>query len=95
MLASLILNNAAVINTIRRVLRRVVDVLVDDDEIKKVLRNEVIKRETLDGPEADSAAKRISHAQSHNGNSNDTQKDSAGNSASPRSNELAIVDGDK
>jgi hypothetical protein len=58
-LSALILNNESVIGTIRRELRRVVDVLVDDGEIIKVLREEVIKRETTDGTEAETAVRRI------------------------------------
>ncbi len=60
MLASLLLNNESVLSTLRRELRRVVDVLVDESDIIKVLRDEVIKRDTLEGPEAEAAAKRVS-----------------------------------
>jgi hypothetical protein len=59
LLSALILNNGSVIAAIRRELRRVVDVLVADEEIVKVLRNDVIKRETMDSPEADVAVRRI------------------------------------
>jgi hypothetical protein len=59
LLAALILNNENVVGAIRRELRRVVDVLVGDDEIIKVLRDEVIKRETVDGPEAEVAGRRV------------------------------------
>ncbi len=57
------MNNSNVIATIRRELRRIVDVLVEDDEILKVLRNEVVKRETVDDPEADNAIRRVNKAQ--------------------------------
>jgi hypothetical protein len=60
MIAALLLNNDAVISTIRRELRRVVDVGVDEEVILAVLRDEVIKRETLEGPAADQAARRVS-----------------------------------
>lgn len=59
LLASLLLNNQSVIATIRRELRRVVDVLVDDSDIERVLRNEVIKRDTLEGPAAELAGQRV------------------------------------
>lgn len=59
LLASLLLNNQSVIATIRRELRRVVDVLVDDSDIERVLRNEVIKRDTLEGPAAEVAGQRV------------------------------------
>lgn len=60
MIAALLLNNDAVISTVRRELRRVVDVGVDEEVILTVLRDEVIKRETLEGPAADQAARRVS-----------------------------------
>jgi predicted type IV restriction endonuclease len=66
LLSALILNNDNVAATIRRELRRVVDVLVGDDEILKVLRGEVIKRETLEGPEAETAARRVNKIASRN-----------------------------
>lgn len=40
-----------------REVRRVADVIVDEDT--SILREDVLKRETLEGPEADSAAKRV------------------------------------
>jgi hypothetical protein len=59
LLSALILNNDNVISAIRRELRRIVDVLVGDDEIVKVLSTDVIKRETMDGPEADAAVRKV------------------------------------
>ncbi|MGA2582973.1 MAG: type I restriction enzyme HsdR N-terminal domain-containing protein [Tepidisphaeraceae bacterium] len=64
LLAALILNNESVLGAIRRELRRVVDVLVTDKEILKVLSEEVIKRETTDGPEAEAAVKRVNRKES-------------------------------
>jgi hypothetical protein len=64
LLSALILDNDNVMSTIRRELRHVVDVLVADEEIRKVLQNEVIKRELMDGPEADAAVRRIRRAES-------------------------------
>jgi predicted type IV restriction endonuclease len=58
-LSALILNNESVLNAIRRELRRVVEVNVDEDEIAKVLREQVIKRDALEGPEADEAVRRV------------------------------------
>lgn len=58
-LAALLVENGAVISTLRRELRRLVDVLVDEDDIVKALRSEVIKRDTLEGPEAEAAARRV------------------------------------
>lgn len=62
LLASLLVNNESVVGTIRRELRRIVDVLVDDGDIVRVLRQEVIKRDTLEGPDADTAAKKVAKA---------------------------------
>jgi len=59
MFAALITNSDAVKSAIRREVRRVADVIIDEDTIEKILREEVVKRETLEGPEADSAAKRV------------------------------------
>lgn len=63
LLAALLTENEAVVATIRRELRRVVDVLVSEDDITGVLRNEVIKRDTLEGPEAASAAQRVNRGE--------------------------------
>jgi hypothetical protein len=57
-LAALLTENDSIIGAIRRELRRIVDVLVDDEHIVKVLREEVIKRETLEGPSAETAVRR-------------------------------------
>jgi predicted type IV restriction endonuclease len=59
MIAALLLNNDSIISTIRRELRRVVEVGVDEEVILHVLREEIIKRETLEGPQADQAIRRV------------------------------------
>jgi hypothetical protein len=58
-LAALLTCNEGVISAIRRELRRVVDVLVDDAEIVAALQQQVIKRDTLEGPEAEAACRRV------------------------------------
>jgi hypothetical protein len=63
LLSALLVKNDAVVATIRRELRRVVDVLVDDQAIVKVLREEVIKRDNLEGPDAEAAARRCCKAE--------------------------------
>lgn len=63
LLSALLVENDAVVATIRRELRRVVDVLVDDAAIVKVLREEVIKRDSLEGPDAEAAIKRCCKAE--------------------------------
>jgi len=59
-LAALLLKNEAVINTIRRELRRVVEVNVNEADILTVLEKEVIKRDAMEGPAAVEAVRRIS-----------------------------------
>lgn len=59
MLAALLVNDDDVANVIRRELRRVTDLLVPVEAIQKVLRQEVIKREALEGDEAVAAMKAI------------------------------------
>jgi hypothetical protein len=52
-----------ILNVVRRELRRVSpDVRIEVEQIKKALSTEVIKREVLDGEQAESARKRISRA---------------------------------
>jgi hypothetical protein len=63
LLAALLLHNESVISTVRRELRKVVDVLVDDEQIQKVLREEVVKRDTLEGPDAEAAARRVNRVE--------------------------------
>lgn len=58
-LSALILQNESVLNVIRRELRRVVEVNVDEEHIAHVLRDQVIKRDALEGPEADEATRRV------------------------------------
>ncbi len=53
----------SVIDVVRRELRRVVDVKVEEDELRAVLQNEVIKREVLEGDKAVAAARLVSRAE--------------------------------
>lgn len=61
MLAAVILSDS-VINTIRRELRRVSDMLVDAEDIAKMLREEVVKRDAIEGQDAENATRRVSRA---------------------------------
>jgi predicted type IV restriction endonuclease len=58
MLAAIILNSDAVKSAIRREVRRVSDLLIEPEVIDRMLREEVIKRETIEGEQADSATRR-------------------------------------
>jgi hypothetical protein len=59
LLAALLLHNDSVLGTIRRELRRIVDVAVNDSDISSVLVKQVIKRDAIEGPEADEATRRV------------------------------------
>lgn len=59
MLAAIILHSDSVQNVIRREVRRVSELLVESEEIAKILRDEVIKRETIEGEQAEQAARRV------------------------------------
>jgi hypothetical protein len=63
LVAALLMHNDAVASTIRRELRRMVDVNVSEDEILKVLEGEVIKRDALEGPSAEEAAARVNKSE--------------------------------
>jgi predicted type IV restriction endonuclease len=58
-LAAIVLSDP-VVETIRRELRRVSDAKVESDELRNLLRDEVIKRDVLEGDKADSAHKKVS-----------------------------------
>lgn len=64
LLSALLLKNSSVVSAIRRELRRVVDVLVDDEAIVRVLRDEVVKRDTQEGPEAEAATRKVTRMES-------------------------------
>lgn len=59
MLAAIILNSDSVQGAIRREIRRTTEIAVDEEAIDRMLRDEVIKRETIEGPEAEAAVRRV------------------------------------
>lgn len=59
LVAAVLLNDHDVLNAIRRELRRLTDIMVPAETIAEVLRNDVIKRETLEGDEAASSARLV------------------------------------
>ncbi|MEJ1961889.1 MAG: restriction endonuclease subunit R [Gammaproteobacteria bacterium] len=61
-LGALILSDA-VVDVVRRELRRVVEVKVEAEEVRAVLQNEVLKREVLEGDKAAAATRRVSRAE--------------------------------
>jgi predicted type IV restriction endonuclease len=51
-----------VLDTVRRELRRLSDVKLEIDELREALRQDVIKREVLEGDKADAAAKKVTRS---------------------------------
>ncbi len=62
MIASILTRSDTVVAAIRKEVRRVSDILVDQGVIQKVLRHEVIKRELLEGESAKACAGRYDRA---------------------------------
>ncbi|HEX8254867.1 MAG TPA: restriction endonuclease subunit R [Thermoanaerobaculia bacterium] len=60
-LAAVVLSDA-VLETVRRELRRVSDAKVELDELRAALKQEVIKREVIEGDKADGARKKVGKA---------------------------------
>lgn len=60
-LAAVVLSDA-VLDTVRRELRRVSDAKVELDELRAALKQEVIKREVIEGDKADGARKKVSRS---------------------------------
>lgn len=58
-LAAIILKAESVQNAIRREVRRVSEILVDQETIERMLREQVIKREALEGEQAETAVRRV------------------------------------
>lgn len=62
MLAAIILKAESVQSAIRREIRRVSEILVDEEVVDKMLREEVLKRETIEGEQAEAAARRVARS---------------------------------
>lgn len=59
LVAALLLHNEDVCTIIRRELRKLVDVKVEPEDLLPVLESQVIKRDCLDGPEAQAALSKV------------------------------------
>ncbi len=57
LVAAIVLNSDSVLSSLRREVRRVTDILVEKETIQKVLREQVIKRDTLEGDQAQASAR--------------------------------------
>ncbi len=60
MLAAILLGSEPVKTALRREIRRVSEILVEPEVIEHMLREEVLKRDAIEGPEAASATRRVS-----------------------------------
>lgn len=63
MLSAILLNSEPVKSAIRREIRRISEISVDDETIDKMLREEVIKRDTIEGDHAEAAARRVNRGE--------------------------------
>jgi predicted type IV restriction endonuclease len=60
-LGAIVLSDA-VVDTIRRELRRLSDVKIEGEDLRTALRTEVLKREVIEGDKADSARRKVTKA---------------------------------
>jgi predicted type IV restriction endonuclease len=60
-LAAMVLSDA-VLETVRRELRRLSDVKIEIEELREALKSEVIKREVIEGEKADGARKKVTRS---------------------------------
>jgi len=66
-IAAIVLHSEDALNVIRREIKRMSELSVDHDEIRRMLREEVLKRDAIDGEEAASAARRVQRSASERG----------------------------
>lgn len=92
MLAAIILGSDSVQSAIRREIRRVSEISVEPEVIDKMLREEVIKRETIEGDKADSAARRVARSADRSSRK-ESEKDSSASSAAAASTAVAASAG--
>ncbi|MBX3381402.1 MAG: type I restriction enzyme HsdR N-terminal domain-containing protein [Phycisphaeraceae bacterium] len=86
MLAAIILNSESVVSSIRREIRKMSDILVDEETIIKMLREQVIKRDVIEGDSAETAGRRVRSASSER---KAKPEDAAGFVAAPASPEVS------
>jgi hypothetical protein len=61
-LAALLVNSDPMLSTLRREVRRISGMLIDAEEIARVLREQVIKRDVLEGDQAAEASRRVNRS---------------------------------
>lgn len=59
LIGALLVENDSIVSVIRRELKRVVDATIDEATIKRVLTEEIFKRDIVDGPEWKEAVQRV------------------------------------
>lgn len=62
MLAAILCESESIVSAIRREVRRTSDLMVEPEVIVQILREQVIKRDAIEGPEAEAAMKRLQRA---------------------------------
>lgn len=62
MLAAILCESESIVSAIRREVRRTSDLIVEPEVIVQILREQVIKRDAIEGPEAEAAMKRLQKA---------------------------------
>lgn len=77
MLAAILLNSESVMAAIRRDVRRVSELSVDAETIEKMLRDQVIKREAVEGEQFDAAVKRFNRSVDRGGSKKADDADTA------------------
>lgn len=59
LIGALLVENDSIVNVIKRELKRVVEATIDEATIKRVLTEEIFKRDVVDGPEWKEAVQRV------------------------------------
>jgi hypothetical protein len=62
MLAAILCESESIVSAIRREVRRTSDLIVEPEVIVQILKEQVIKRDAIEGPEAEAAAKKFQRA---------------------------------
>ena len=93
MLAAIILNSDPVNSAIRREIRRVSELLIEPEVIDRMLRDEVIKRETMEGEQAEAANRRFNRSVDRN-IKRASERDQVIETASASSDDAAIAQND-
>jgi len=62
MLAAILVNSEAVVSALRREIRRVSDLMIDQSDIVEMLKEQVVKRDAIEGTEFEEAVRRFNRA---------------------------------